>query len=144
MTLDDLKTRWAEDCQLDDIDIGKSARETPMLHSFYLNELITYKLKLAKVQKDLTTTHSILAKYYRGDMTQGELVEFGRDQWQYKSLKAEIENLIDADPLFQDNVLREQYIKTAIYFLESVMGEIKSRSFTIKSMLDWQKFRAGA
>jgi hypothetical protein len=76
-------------------------------------------------------------------MTREELKEAGWDQWQYKTLKSEVDALIDADPDYQKLSTREQYIKTCVYFLESVLQEIRSRSFTIKNIVTWQQFRAG-
>jgi hypothetical protein len=58
-------------------------------------------------------------------------------------LKADIDNLIQADSDYQKLGMRVTYMKTMIYFLESVLGDIRSRGFTIKSAIEWQKFRAG-
>jgi hypothetical protein len=77
-------------------------------------------------------------------MTKQELDDNGWSQWQYKTLRSEIDNLIQSDQEYQLLVTREAYIKTAIYMLESILSEIKSRSFTIKNALEWQRFRAGA
>jgi hypothetical protein len=55
-----------------------------------------------------------------------------------------VDGLIDADPEFQKLATREAYVKTVIYFIESVMQEIKARSFHVKNIQEWQRFRAGA
>jgi hypothetical protein len=43
------------------------------------------------------------------------------------------------------NTLRVKidYLETMIYFLESVLGQIKSRDWTIKTAVEWKKFLAG-
>jgi hypothetical protein len=35
------------------------------------------------------------------------------------------------------------YLETMIYFLESVLGQIKARDWQIKTAVEWKKFLAG-
>ncbi len=143
MTLDEMRSEWDKDCQLDENDLSGEALKIPMLHSKYLNELIQYKLKHTKVLMDIAQLRALKGRYFRGELTTDELKERGWNQWQYKTLKADIEGLIEADSDIQTLIVREQYVKTILYFLESCMSEIKNRNFAIKSALDWIKFRAG-
>lgn len=143
-TLDELREAWSHDCEIDQNDLGKASAISPNLHAKYLDELIQYKLRLTKIQNEMIEYRVKRSKYYRGEMTREELKEAGWEQWQYKTLKSEVDGLIDADPEFQKMSTREQYVKTVIYFLESVLSEIRSRSFTIKNIVEWQRFRAGA
>lgn len=143
MTLDELKSEWHADSQLDEGNLSGEALKLPMLHSKYLSELIQFKLKHTKISMDIAQLRATKGRYFRGELTTQELQERGWEQWQYRTLKADIDGLIDADPDVQQLITREQYIKTVIYFLESVMGEIKNRNFAIKSAIDWIKFRAG-
>ena len=143
MTLDELRAAWQSDCEIDQNDLGTASARSPNLHAKYLDELIQYKLRMTKIQNEIIEYRVKRQKYFRGEMTREELKEAGWDQWQYKTLKSEVDGLIDADPEYQKMSTREQYIKTVIYFLESVLGEIRSRSFTIKNIVTWQQFRAG-
>jgi hypothetical protein len=140
--LDELKVMWAEDCKVPD-DLGYAAVTSPLLHSKYLNELSNARLKLTKIEHDLAELKAVKSKYFRGEMTKSELDERGWVQWQYRSLKADIPDLLEADKDIQTILARLSYMKTTIYFLESVMGEIKNRYWAIRSAIDWQKFRAG-
>lgn len=144
MTLDELQKAWAVDCVIDEQNPDKASAKSPHLHSKYLNELIAMKMKLNKIQLDMLELKNIKTRYFRGEMTREELKERGWDQWQYKSLKSEIESLIDADSDMQKLFAREAYVKTTIYFLESVLGEIRSRSFHCKNIITWMQFRSGA
>lgn len=143
MTLDELRTAWQCDCEIDQNDLGKAAAIGPNLHSKYLDELIQYKLRLTKLHNEMIEYRVKRAKYYRGEMTREELKEAGWEQWQYKTLKSEVDNLIDADSDYQKMSTREQYIKTCIFALESILAEIRSRSFTIKNIITWQQWRSG-
>src|SRR5574343_360908 len=139
MTLDELRESWAVDCSIDTNDLRKSAAMSLNLHAKYLDELIQYRLRLTKIQNEMIEYRVKRAKYYRGEMTREELKEAGWDQWQYKTLKSEVDNLIDADSEYIKLSTREQYIKTIIYFLESVLQEIKARSFHIKNLVEWAR-----
>ena len=143
MTLDELRAQWAIDCQLNEEDLSGEALKIPMLHSKYLNELINYKLKQTKVQMDIAQLRALKGRYFRGELTTEELKERGWEQWQYRTLKADIEGLLEADPDLQILITRDQFLKTVVYFLESCMTEIKNRNFAIKSAIDWIKWRAG-
>ena len=143
MTLDQLVMEWQKDCQIED-DLSAAAIRTPMLHAKYIEELITAKLRLTKLVHEIAEVKTIKAKYFRGEMTKAELDDRGWTQWAYRSLKGDIEGLIESDADYQKLVARESYIKSTIYFLESVLGEIKNRNWSIRASLDFQKFRAGA
>lgn len=142
MNLDELKDEWERDTKIND-DLGTAAIQCSLLHSKYLNELINAKLRLTKIEHEIAEFKARKAKYFRGEMTKEELEEYGWQQWQYKSLRGDIPEMIEADTDFQKFQARQSYIKTMIYFLESVLGEIKNRNFAIKAAIDWQKFRAG-
>jgi hypothetical protein len=143
MTLDELQQAWAVDCVIDEQNPDKASAKSPQLHSKYLNELISFKMKLNKIQLDMLELKNAKTKYFRGEMTREELNERGWVQWQYKTLQSEIESLLDGDSDMQKLYAREAYVKTAIYFLESVIGEIRSRSFHCKNIITWMQFRSG-
>ena len=144
MNLTELQNEWETDCQIDDLHPDRSSAKTPTLHSKYLNELLAIKLKLTKTQFDLAELRAKKSKYFRGEMTKEELDEMGWDQWNYKTLKSDIEGLLEADRDIHTILARVEYLKATVYFLESVLGELKARSFHIRTIVDWQKFRAGA
>lgn len=144
MTLDEMKAAWETDCHIDSLNLDASTARTPHLHSKYLGELIDNRLRHTKTQLQLLELRSKKTKYFRGEMSKEELDAEGWNQWQHRTLKGEIEGLIESDPDIQKLMGREAYIKTVIFFLENVLTELKSRSFHCKNILDFQKFRAGA
>lgn len=143
MTLDELRDAWAIDCQIDTNDLTIAAAKSPNLHAKYLGELLQYKLRLTKLSNDMIEYRVKRARYYRGEMNKAELDENGWEQWQYKTLKSEIDNLIESEKDYQLMVTRDAYIKTVIYFVESVMTELRSRQFHIKNIITWKQFQSG-
>lgn len=143
LTLDELKLKWATDCVVDELNLAATISRTPILHSQYLDNLVQYKLKLTKIEHDQFEHKATRGKYYRGEMSKDELAAHGWTQWPYKTLKSDIEPLILAESDYQKLLARESYVRTAIYFLESVIQELKARSFHCKNLIEWMKFRAG-
>ena len=77
-------------------------------------------------------------------MSRDELENEGWLQWQgAKPLKNEIDEFLqgDADLIsLQDKV---EYFKTVLYQLEQIIRSINSRTWDIKSSIEWTKFTNG-
>lgn len=143
MNLSELKLQWSQDCIIDENDLSGAALRTSNLHSFYINENINVKLQLVKLQMEIATLQVARGRYYRGEIPSAELKEREWEQWNYKTLRADVSDMILASPDVQILLGRQEYLKIIIGFLDSVLGEIKSRSFNIRNAIEWLRFRAG-
>lgn len=144
MNIEEIQQMWETDCQIDDNHLGEQATLTPKLHSKYIKELIQYKLKLTKTKSEYNTLRKSKFRYYRGEMSRDELKEFGWEQWQYnKPLKAEMDEFLSGDSDLSKIEARIEYLETGIYLLESILNQLKSRDWEIKSHIEWKKFLAG-
>ena len=144
MNLSELKSKWAQDCIIDEHDLSGAALRTSNLHSQYINEAINVKLQLVKLQMELAQLQVLRGRYFRGEMTSAELADKDWPQWQYKTLKSDILEMIVASPDVQVLLGRQEYLRIILYFLESVLSEIKARSFNIKNAVEFIKWRSGA
>lgn len=144
MTLDEITAQWERDCEIDEIDPGHSSAITPKIHSKYLNEVMAYKVKLLHARNSLRELEALKVRYYRGEMTSAELAERNWIQWQYKTLKSDVRETVANDAEVRTLSTRVEYLEIAIAFLESIMQEIRSRSFHCRNVIEFQKFRAGA
>ena len=144
MNLEELKAKWAKDCIIDEHDLSGAALRTSNLHSEYVNEALNIKLQLVKLQMEISALQVLRGRYFRGEMTTEELKEKGWPQWQYKTLRADVNEMIIASPDVQKLFGRQEYLKIILYFLESVLSEIKARSFNIKNAIEFIKWRSGS
>ncbi len=142
---DELLQQWSVDSKIDSTKLLERMYQTPILHSKYLTILQTYKIKnrtlLLKYQKLRQTK----IRYYNGEMDKLELDKLEWKQYQYKKpLKSELESILDADSDLQ--VIQEQimYVETLISTTESIMKEMSAQHFLFKSIIEQQKFLAGA
>jgi hypothetical protein len=144
MKLDDIINMWETDSEIDDNHLGESSTRTAKLHSKYLKILIDAKLRKTKLQIDYSSLRKNKIRYYRGELSQQELAEFGWEQWQYnKPLKAEMDEFLKGDDDLSKVSLRLDYIDTMLYAVESIMGQIKQRDFQLSNGIKWKQFLSG-
>jgi|TARA_B110000263_G_scaffold62826_1_gene54045 hypothetical protein len=144
ITLNELQEMWAEDCKIDDLNLGPESTRTPELHAKYLSMLSTFKLQLRKNKSNLLTLRRVKWKYYRGELSQQELNDLGWDQYLGNApLNNQMNDFLDTDPDVITITDKVEYIDTCITLLEGVMRSLNSRSFDIKNAIEWTKFTNG-
>lgn len=144
MNLEQLMEQWRADCSIDDDHLGESSTETPNLHSKYIDQLVSFKLKLAKTKGDYNILRKNKFRYYRGELSRQELEDLGWIQWQgVKPLKNEMEEFLEGDTELVQMHQKVEYLNTIVMFLESVMGAIKQRDWQIRNAIQWKEFLVG-
>jgi hypothetical protein len=144
MNLEQLQEEWDVDCQIDDNYLGESAVATPKLHAKYIRFLISVKLKHTKLSSDYNILRKNKFRYYRGELSRDELTDLGWEQWQgVKPLKNEMDEFLAGDSDLNTMKVKIDYLETMIYFLESVLGQIKARDWQLKTAVTWKQFLAG-
>lgn len=144
MNLEQLMEMWRVDCSIDDNHLGEASTDTPNLHSKYVQYLVTYKLKQAKIKGEYNLLRKNKFRYYRGELSRQELEDLGWMQWQgTKPLKNEMDEFLQGDTDLVQMEQKVEYLNTIVFFLESVMTQIRSRDFQIKNGIEWKKFLVG-
>lgn len=144
MNLEQLMAMWESDCKIDDNHLGEASTDTPNLHSKYINHLVSYKLKLAKLKGEYNLLRKNKFRYYRGELSRQELEDCGWQQWQgVKPLKNEMDEFLQGDTDLVQMEQKVEYLNTIVYFLESVLSQIRSRDFQIKNGIQWKQFLVG-
>ena len=144
MNIEQLQEMWDADCQIDDNFLGENSTATPKLHAKYVKLLVNVKLKHTKLSSDYNILRKNKFRYYRGELSRDELTERGWQQWQgVKPLKNEMDEFLTGDSELNTMKVKIEYLETMIYYLESVLGQIKARDWQIKSAIEWKKFLAG-
>ena len=144
MKLSEIQEEWKRDSHISEVDLGRESLKTPQLHSKYLTHLSNAKLKLRKEESKYFNLRKVKYRYYRGEMSRDELEERGWSQFQgNKPLKNEMDEFLTCDDDLnqcQDNI---EYFKTCIYTLEQILRSINSRTWDIKSAIEYIKFTSG-
>jgi hypothetical protein len=144
MNLEELMQQWEQDSKIDDNHLGEASTESPNLHSKYINTMVSYKLKLAKIRGDYNLLRKTKFRYYRGELSRQELEDLGWDQWQgVKPLRNEMDEFLQGDTDLVQMEQKVEYLNTIVYFLEEVLKQIRQRDWQIRTAVDWKKFLVG-
>jgi len=143
MNLEEIKTQWTKDCEIDDIQLDHASLEVPKLHAKYL-DLLTSKMLLSKqYQMKYDTLLRDKWMWYNGKFGQDELKALGWEQFDLKIMKADLHYVFNADADLQELKAKQEYIKITIDYLKDCMQNITWRHQTIRNTIDWRKFMAG-
>jgi hypothetical protein len=144
MKLQEIQTMWAEDCKVDQTNLGRTAARVPELHAKYLNMLSSVRLQYRKAEADYLRLRKLKYRYYRGEMSKEELTELGWEQYlNNRPLKNEMDEVMTTDDDIIQNMDKIEYIKTVLFQLEQILKSINSRTWDVKSAIEWYKFTNG-
>lgn len=146
MNLEEIKTQWAKDCEIDDIQLDNASLEVPKLHAKYL-DLLTSKLM---VEKQYQMKYDVLLRdkwlWYTGKMDKETIDSYGWDQDPFdglKVMKTDMHYFFNSDKELQELKAKQEYLKLTIDYLKECMQNITWRHQTIRNTIDWRKFMAG-
>jgi hypothetical protein len=148
MKLDEILDMWEEDSKIDDLNLDETSINSAKLHAKYLSLLSIAKLGLKKKQVEFDSMKKYKWLYFEGKMTKADIEERG---WKYdpfdgmtKPLKSQMDNYYKSDPELTHIDSQIEYQKVIIDTLIDIMDNIKWRHQTIKNVIEWRKFTAGA
>lgn len=144
MKLSELTEEWTKDAPINETNLGHEAARVPILHAKYITVLSKTKLQLRKAESDYLNTRRLKYRYFRGEMTRQELEDEGWSQYLgNKPLKNEMDELLECDQNLVELQDKIEYFKTTIYTLEQIIRSLNSRTWDIKSGIEWAKFTNG-
>lgn len=144
MQLSELQHEWQQDCEIDLVDLAEAASAVPKLHAKYVTKLSKARLSFRKAESEYYRLRRTKERYFKGELTKEELESYGWDQYQYnKPLKAEMEQIINADLDVITATDKVEYWRTVLVFLEQVMKSINSRTWDVKNAIEWKKLMMG-
>jgi len=145
MRLTEIQEEWKKDSKINELDLGNESIRTTTLHAKYLTILSNVRLQLRKAESDYNNLRRVKYRYYRGELSHEELSDLKWEQYLgTKPLKNEMDEYLVCDEdlnTLQDKI---EYCKTVVYTLEQIIKSINSRSWDIRTAVDWQKFTNGA
>ena len=142
--LDQVKEMWKVDCKINEGNLAQEIANVPLLHCKYVSLLADMKKALKRANNKYLRMQKAKMKYYKGEMTREDLVKYGWDQYQgNKVLKTEMHDVLklDDDMIEIDDEVHD--IAVTVQILESIMKEINSRNYSLKTMVDWTKMMNG-
>ena len=93
---------------------------------------------------DYNVLKNVRYQYYSGELNNDEdLEKYGFEPWSKKVLKQDRQQYIDADKSLNDLLLRKCLHDEIVEFCRSVLRELNSRTYQLRSFIDWEKFTGG-
>jgi len=140
--LEQILKYWETDSVMDQTEPSKELLRIPILHSKYLNILTKHKIASKKAHFDYLRMRKIKWEYFTGKMSKEELDEYGWEPFQF-ALKSDINTYLEADADLIKLLEKKVYHEESISVIESIMAELKSRHWELKSFIDWERFISG-
>ena len=137
---------WQEDSTINNNQLDETSRQTPKLHSKYLQLWSTAKLELRRTEFEQKKLLKEKWLYYNGKMDQETLQQKGWDPDPFdglKILKGEMDYYYNSDPEIQKSEEKIQYWKTVIETLTEIIDNLKWRHQTISNIIKWKQFESG-
>ena len=148
LTLEQVLEHWKKDCEIDDMELDKSSRETPKLHAKYVELLSMAKLQKQRKEMEFKKLLKDKFMWYNGKLDKQTMDDKG---WEYdpfdgmtKPLKSDMDYFYEADPQIQALQSQIEYWKTMIDTLSEIVSNITWRHQTISNMIKWRQFTSGA
>lgn len=143
MKLADIINEWDKDSIIkkDDI-IGESVKIPRLHHKYYgfmLNELSTER-QLSTQFKDLEYKKFL---WYSGKMEKDELDKLGWEPCDLKTLKADMQRVLDADSDLIKLKVQVSIQEDKINYLKSILQNISNRSFLFGHIIEARKMELG-
>jgi hypothetical protein len=133
---------WETDSVMDQTEPSKELLRIPMLHSKYLNILTKHKIASKKAHFDYLRMRKVKWEYFTGKMSKEELDQYGWEPFQF-ALKSDITTYLEADGDLIKLLEKKVYHEEVISVIESVMAELKQRTWQLRDFISWEKFVNG-
>lgn len=140
--LEQILKYWETDSNMDQTEPSKELLKIPVLHSKYLNILTKHKIASKKAHFDYLRMRKIKWEYFTGKMSKEELDEYGWEQFQF-ALKSDVNTYLEADGDLIKLLEKKVYHEEAISVIESIMSELKQRTWQLRDFISWEKFVNG-
>jgi hypothetical protein len=133
---------WDTDSVIDQTEPSKELIRIPVLHAKYVKILTAHKIASKKAHFDYLRMRKVKWEYFTGKLSQEELEEYGWEPFQF-TLKSDIVTYLEADKDLIKLLEKKVYHEEVVSVVESIMNELKQRTWQLKEYINWEKFIGG-
>jgi hypothetical protein len=133
---------WDTDSVIDQTEPSKELIRIPVLHAKYVKILTAHKIASKKAHFDYLRMRKVKWEYFTGKLSQEELEEYGWEPFQF-TLKSDIATYLEADKDLIKLLEKKVYHEEVVSVVESIMNELKQRTWQLKEYINWEKFIGG-
>lgn len=141
-TLEQILKLWEKDSVIDQTEPSKELIKIPTLHSKYLSILTKHKIASKRAQFEYLKMKKIKWEYFGGKLSKDELDEYGWEPFQF-ALKSDVSTYMEADKDLIKLLEKKVYHDECVSVIESIMNELKQRTWQLRDFISWEKFVNG-
>ena len=141
--LDEILAEWDKDSELDRTEPGRELIKIPKLHSKYLTIMSHYRQLVRSNEFRIAELKKLKWQYYTGKMSQEDLAENSWHPFPYV-LKSDVTTYIDGDKDLNRLMAQKSMNQECVTACEFILKELHSRTFQLKSFIDYERFIQGA
>ena len=143
MKFEEIQKLWSGDCEIDETELSQESVKIPQLHNKYLIIFHDERLRLRTMKFDHSKLLKVKREYFSGRMDATELEAYDWEPFQYKLLKADIQEYIDADDDIIEGKKKISLQEEKVDYLEAIVKGLSNRGYLIKNAIDWKRFTEG-
>tara|TARA_A100001037_G_C14682317_1_gene427890 strand:+ start:81 stop:515 length:435 start_codon:yes stop_codon:yes gene_type:complete len=143
MKFEEIQKLWSGDCEIDETELSQESVKIPQLHNKYLIIFHDERLRLRTMRFDHSKLLKVKREYFSGRMDATELEAYDWEPFQYKLLKADIQEYIDADDDIIEGKKKISLQEEKVDYLEAIVKGLSNRGYLIKNAIDWKRFTEG-
>ena len=143
MKFEEIQKLWSGDCEIDETELSQESVKIPQLHNKYLIIFHDERLRLRTMRFDHSKLLKVKREYFSGRMDATELEAYDWEPFQYKLLKADIQEYIDADDDIIEGKKKISLQEEKVDYLEAIVKGLSTRGYLIKNAIDWKRFTEG-
>ena len=143
MKFEEIQKLWSGDCEIDETELSQESVKIPQLHNKYLILFHDERLRLRTMKFDHSKLLKVKREYFSGRLDETELEAYDWEPFQYKLLKADVQEYLDADDDIIEGKKKISLQEEKVEYLESVVKSLSTRGYLIKNAIDWKRFTEG-
>lgn len=143
-TIEDIMKHWDTDSVIDSTEPGKELLKIPTLHNKYLKFLVKHKLAVKRMNFEYAKMRRIKEEYYSGSLSKEELDNYGWEPFLLNvKTKMGVEKYLESDKDLIKILEKKIHHDEAVSVCESILQELKSRTFQLRDYISWERFIGG-
>ena len=144
-TIEDIMKYWDADSVIDSTEPGKELIKVPTLYNKYLKILVKHKLAVKRINFEYSKMRRLKEEYYNGSLSQEELEENGWEPFLLNiKTKMGVEKYLESDKDLIRILEKKIHHDEAVFICESILQELKSRTYQLKDYISWERFIGGS
>ena len=139
MDLETLQNKWEKDCKIGD-ELSDESKKIPSLHCEYIKLYNEFNLMKKNTEFRLKCMMRERWEYYTG---KSDPKVYEDEPFDFKVMKQDVDRYLYGDKKIQKLQMKIEYQSQCVFFLDSILTQIRDRQWQIRNAIEFQKLTLG-